>query len=67
VRITYGAMAPPLAKQLKGVLVSDFHLEHAQKDMEAIARLAIRGYLTTRQRDLMYEKLNNRIQREVIL
>lgn len=61
--VIFGWGAPPVKEQ-HPILAAD-NAEHFDKDNMAIARLSVRGLLTTSQRDAAYKKLTARIEREI--
>lgn len=46
--VTFGALSPPLSRQLAGVQSREV-IRHWQRDADAITRLAVRGLLTERE------------------
>jgi hypothetical protein len=44
--ITFGAIADPLRKQLEGEHFDAGTINHYQRDVDAITRLHVRGFLT---------------------
>lgn len=63
-KISLGALEPPLTEQLAGVL-PDKTLEIYERDAAAISRIHVRGIITNAQCDQAREKLIKHIQTSV--
>jgi chemotaxis regulatin CheY-phosphate phosphatase CheZ len=59
--IRFGALAPPLAAQLRGLKIDADRLDNLQKDADAVIRLYVQGLLTEQQAERALRKLSRRI------
>lgn len=59
VTVSIGALSPRLGSQLadQGLRMSRQDLTHAQRDIDAMVRLAVRGLLTGGERAKLHERL----------
>ncbi len=66
--IYFGAMVEPLSKQLtkQGFKFDKDTVLHFQKDMDALVRVRIRGYILDSQIDKINKKLYKKIEQHII-
>ena len=66
--IYFGAISDPLSTQLRKqkYLFDKEKVKHFQRDIDALNRLRIRGYITDSQTDAATGKLYKKIERHVI-
>lgn len=64
--MTYGALAIPLRRQLRGLGISREAIAHFQRDSDAVTRLAVRGLVSEAEARRIRQRLTKMIAGQVM-